>query len=152
MNLPDLFTKSFHFQIGGTTFEPAYWHAGAIVFLIFLLIITMAQVRRHFMDYSLKGGFFGVLLGFVLALVIEGFFLIGGHTILTNVLGWKNPPKPLSNALDAGKSKLVDVLGSQVSSPEPKSKEILTEEKLLESYKALPQSNQRHVRSTICSP
>ncbi|MBI1864070.1 hypothetical protein HYS03_02575 [Candidatus Woesebacteria bacterium] len=149
MNPVDLITKTFQFKIGNTTFQPAYWHAISIVFLLFLLIITMAQVRRHFMDYSLRGGVVGVLLGFALALVIEGFMILGGHTILTNVLGWKNAPKPISNALDAGKSKLVDVLGTQTS-PQPKEK--LSQDQIIESYQSLNPDIQRTIRSTICSP
>lgn len=101
------------------------------------------------MDYSLRGGVVGVLLGFALALVIEGFMILGGHTILTNVLGWKNAPKPISNALDAGKSKLVDVLGTQTS-PQPKEK--LSQDQIIESYQSLNPDIQRTIRSTICSP
>jgi len=42
--------------------------------------------------------------GFLLALILEGFLLIGGKTILTSVLGLENPPAPISIALDAGKN------------------------------------------------
>ncbi len=149
MNPAEAITKTFQFKIGNTTFQPAYWHAAAIVFLLFLLIITMAQVRRHLMDYSLRGSFFGIFLGFLLALVVEGFFILSGRTILTNVLGWKNAPKPISNALDAGKSKLVDVLGNQAS---PQQKEKLSQDQIIESYQSLNPDIQRIVRSTICSP
>ena len=37
--------------------------------------------------------------------------MIGGRTLLTEVIGWENAPKPLSTALDAGREKLVNVLG-----------------------------------------
>ena len=53
----------------------------------------------------------------MLALIIEGFLIIKGGTILTGVLGWKNAPAPISVALDAGRAKLTQVLGANVGSP-----------------------------------
>ena len=53
-----------------------------------------------------------VVIGFVLALIMEGFLLISGRTALTALLGWKNAPEPIQNALDAGHTKLVDVLSA----------------------------------------
>lgn len=80
--------------------------AGAIVVLLFLLVLSLAQVRRHFVRWGAKGGLIGLFFGFLLALILEGFLLIGGKTALTEILGWKNPPKPVSVALDKGREAL----------------------------------------------
>lgn len=84
--------------------------AVAVIVLVFLLILTLAQVRRHFVNWSLRGGVFGIFFGFLLALILEGFLLIGGRTVITELLGWRNAPKPISIALDAGRGKLIQVL------------------------------------------
>lgn len=93
------------------TVAPTYIQAGAIVLLIFLLILSLAQFRQHFIKWSFKGGLVGLFFGILLTLIIEGFFLVNGHTALTTVLGWKSAPKPISTALDIGKGKLTNVLG-----------------------------------------
>lgn len=43
----------------------------------------------------------------LLPLIWEGFLLIGGKLAITEVVGWKNPPKPISIVLDNGRAKLI---------------------------------------------
>lgn len=111
------FGKRFQFNVGEFTVEPQIWQVAAIVFLLFLLVVTLASMRRHFLEWSVKGAGFGVILGFILALVLEGFLLVGGKTLLIEVLGWKNPPKPVENALELGREKFIQVLGVSDTDP-----------------------------------
>lgn len=87
-----------------------YLQVGAIIVLLFLLILTLASVRKHFVRWSFKGGLMGLFFGFLLALIFEGFLLIGGRTAVTEILGWKNAPKPLVNVLDAGRAKIKSLI------------------------------------------
>lgn len=103
--------KTFDFNVGGMTISPNYLEAGAIIMLLFLLVLALARMRHLFIKWSFKGVGMGVLVGFFLALVVEGFFVVGGSTMLTTLLGWKNAPKPLQNALDASRSEMIKVLG-----------------------------------------
>lgn len=119
MNLPpslqtvfDRLTVTRDFVLpGGLIYSPNLLQAIIMIFLVFLLVVLFASFRRHYMHWSIKGILPGVTFGFALALIIEGFLLIGGRTVLTETLGWKSAPKPLSNALSAGRSKLITVLG-----------------------------------------
>ncbi len=104
-------------NVGGVSFEPQLWQAVAIVVLLFLLVLTIAQMRRHYLNWSFKGATFGIALGFFLAIIIEGFFLLAGNTFLTGVLGWKNAPRALQTVLDSGNEKLRQTLDA--SSPCP---------------------------------
>lgn len=109
MNFPQgLIEKALNpglnFKLGNLNFASSYLQAGAIIFLIFILILTLAQVRRHFIDWSVKGAIFGMFFGFILAVILEGFLIIGGKTFLTKVFGWQNPPKPLVNLIDNSRS------------------------------------------------
>jgi hypothetical protein len=117
-NVAKMFAGHFNFSIGKVSFPVPYIQAIVVVVLIFFLVLLIAQFRRHYVNWSFKGALFGIIFGFLLALILEGFLLIGGKTILTSVLGWKNPPAPISIALDAGKNKLMQVLGAstQISS------------------------------------
>lgn len=96
--------------INNFSVAPTYIQAGAIIVLIFLLVISLAQFRHHFVKWSMKGGLIGLFFGILLTLLLEGFLLVSGHTALTGLLGWKNAPKPISTALDVGKEKLTNTL------------------------------------------
>jgi hypothetical protein len=140
-------------NIGSFSFSPSYFQAGAILFLVFLLFVMMAQVRRHLLDWSLKGAVFGVFLGFLLVLIFEGFLLIGGKTALTEVLGWKNAPAPLLGAIDTGRSELVNVLDLEMQTiPGSLAKEALSVESVIESLQSLPPAEVKKAKSIICTP
>lgn len=96
--------------INNFSIAPTYIQAGAIVILLFLLVMSMAQFRHHFVKGSLKGVAVGLFFGVLLTLIVEGFLLVNGQTAITSLLGWKNAPKPIGTALDIGKEKLTDTL------------------------------------------
>ena len=150
MNLPGLLGRTFDIPIGKTVISPSYFYAAAIVFLLFLLVLTLAQVRRHFLNWSLKGGIFGIALGFFLALILEGFLIIGGKTVVTEILGWKNAPKPILTVLEAGRNKLVNVLGV-TDEIEVSKAEDLAQTKVIKEYQTLTPDEQDLVRYQICT-
>ena len=144
--------KTFTLNLGKFSIPIPYWQAGAIIFLIFLLILTMANFRKHYVDWSLKGGIIGIFFGFLLALILEGFLLIGGKTALTEVLGWKNPPAPLAQVLDAGRSKLIQVLGVQTQIPVSFAKENVTIQSAIETLQNLAPNDLKQVKNILCAP
>lgn len=95
---------------GNFSVAPNYVKAGAIILLLFLLIISLAQFRHHFVKWSLKGGLIGLFFGFLFTLIIEGFLLINGSTAVTAILGWNNAPKPIKTILDIGKANLLKTI------------------------------------------
>ncbi len=144
--------KTFDLNLGKLTLPIAYWQAGAIIFLTFLLIVVMAQYRHHTVDWSLKGGLIGIFFGFLLALILEGFLLIGGRTALTGVLGWKNAPAPLAHVLEAGRSKLIQVLGVQTAVPSSYAQENSTVQGALETIQNLNPQDLKSVKGILCTP
>lgn len=144
--------REFQFNLGKYTIPVPYWEAIAIVFLIFLLIITLAQMRKHYVDWSLKGGVVGIFFGFLLALLLEGFLLIGGRTVITELLGWENAPKPISRVLDAGKLKLVQVLGAQTEIPTTFAKDEVSVAGTLDQIQSLNPEDLTKVKNILCSP
>ncbi len=105
-------TKTFEVKLpNGMSASPSYLHAVLIVFLLFLLVLMLGQLRHRMVNWEMKGIFPGVALGIGIAFAVEGLFLVGGRTILTELIGWKSAPKPIVNVLDAGRDKLTDVLG-----------------------------------------
>jgi hypothetical protein len=152
INPTQILTKSFNFTLGNTLFSSSYFLAGLIVFLLFILVLTLAQVRRHFIDWSFKGGIFGIFWGFLLALILEGFLLISGRTAVTEVLGWKNAPKPILTALDLGRAKLVNVLGMSTEIPATSAKTNTTSEEVVKIFQTLNPSEAKKARFSICQP
>ena len=130
---------------GGFVFAPSYLQAGLIVFLVFLLILTLGMLQHRYMHWTIKGVLPGFSLGFVFALLIEGILIASGSTILVSVLGWKNAPKPLSNVLDAGRTELVNVLGASKRSQS-------TIDQIVSEYQDLNEGDQESLRSLVCKP
>ena len=92
-----------------------------------------------YVHWSFKGFVPSILFGFILALILEGFLLIGGRTLFTELLGWENAPKPVAVALDAGRTRLVNVLGVQTSEiPDTLVSEGNTVESVSSGYQSLP--------------
>lgn len=143
-------TGNFNISLGKISLPIPYWQAMAVAVLVFFLIFMLAKYRRHTADWSLKGAVFGVFFGFLLALILEGFLIIGGRTALTSVLGWENPPPQLATVLDAGKAKLVQVLG--ITSPIPSSfaKDSPSVQGAIEILQRLNPDDSEKVRDIFC--
>lgn len=147
-----LFSKNFElFEVKGVVFAPNILQAVAIVFLLFLLVFTLARLRHLYVKWSFKTAYAFILIGFLLALILEGFFILGGRTVLTEILGWKNPPKPIESALDFGRERMVEVLGVRKEVPSSFANENSTSEDLLNLLDSLSQQDLEKVRLKVCS-
>jgi hypothetical protein len=149
-NILKMVVGKFDINIGKLSFPISYAQAALIVFLIFILVLLMAQFRRHFFDWSIKGAVFGIFFGFLLALILEGFLIIGGRTALTGILGWKNAPAPISLALDAGRNKLIQVLGIKDQVPSSFAKENATVTGAVELLQSLNPTDIKKVKTIFC--
>jgi hypothetical protein len=67
-------------------------------------------------------------------------------------LGWKNPPAPLANALDAGRSKLVQVLGIKSQIPSSFAKESSTVQGAVQLLQNLNPADTKKVKAIFCAP
>lgn len=144
--------KTFELNLGKFSIPVPYWEAISIVFLIFLLVLTLASVRKHYVDWSFKGGLAGIFFGFLLALILEGFLIISGRTAITGVLGWKNAPAPLSHVLDAGRSQLIRVLGINTQIPSSYAKENTTVQNALQTVQSLNPVDLKKIKNILCTP
>lgn len=136
--------EKMNILFGSFGVPPIYIQAGLIVILLFLLVLSIAQYRHHFVKGSLKGGVAGLFFGIIFTLIIEGFLLTNGSTILTTVFKWKNAPKPLSTVLDLGKDKLTKVLGEE--STNQSSKDVIT------IMQSLNPDEIKRIKAIICEP
>jgi len=154
LKVPEPFNRSVNFNLPrGMVVETSLLQAVAIVFLLFLLILTLGQLRRRFVDWHFQGFLGGIIFGFVIGLILEGFLLISGKTVVTSLLGWKNAPEPITKSLDIGREKLVDVLGAQEESgSECKSSEKVTIGGIMEEYNQLSASEADSLKSIVCTP
>lgn len=144
----------FNFNLGKFSFSPSYIQVGVILLLLFILVLTLAQLRRHFVDWSVKGAFFGLFFGFLLTLILEGFLIIGGKTAIIQVLGWKDAPKPLENILEAGRNKLIQVLGEkiEIQIPDTVAKLNPTFKDGITFFQSLNPSEAQKLKNFICKP
>ncbi len=133
---------------GGHIFQFSYFQALAMAGLIFLLILVMGQLRHRFAHWQMGGIMPGVAFGFAIALVLEGIFIIGGRTIITELLGWKDAPKPIVNVLDVGRTRLVNVLGVVDEVPASNVRSVL--DKMLLDWQNLTPEERTAFQSQIC--
>ena len=152
MDIAQILSSSFQINLGDYNFSTSYIQAGVIIVLLFLLVLSLASFRRHLLSWSFKGALFGLFFGFLLALIFEGFLIVGGKTALTEIAGWKNAPQPLQAALDAGRSKLVKVLGVTEEIPDSVAKENPEVEDVINIFQSLDPSESSKVRKLICEP
>ena len=152
MNPVQSLSQSFNFNVGKLSLSTSYIQAGVIVVLLFLLVLSMASFRRHLIGWSLRGALFGLFFGFLLALIFEGFLIIGGKTAITELVGWKNAPKPIANLLDSGRTKLVQVLGVTQEIPTSIAKENPTVEEAIGVFQSLDPQESAKARKMICEP
>lgn len=151
MNPLKFLTKTFNFSVGKFDLSPQYWTVAAIIFLLFLLVLTLARLRYMYIHWSVaKPSLAMIFWGFLLAIIIEGFFLISGRTLFTELLGWENAPKPISTALDAGRAKLVNVLGVTEQIPESQAQVPPTYSSVISDYEILSSKEAEEVRLEIC--
>jgi uncharacterized integral membrane protein len=130
-------------QFGNITFAPNVLQAGVIIVLIFLLILFMARMTRTYLSWYTGYWYVWVGLGFFLAVIVEGFFVVSGSTVFTSILGWKTAPKPIQFVVDTGRSKLINVLGAKDSIP--------TSESVISSFNALEENERINVKNTVCN-
>lgn len=121
-----------------------YVQAGVILILLFVLVLSLAKVRSHFVKGSLNGGVVGLVFGIIFTLIVEGFLLLNGQTALMTVFGWKNAPKPFSTALEIGKDKFKTVLG--VSTTNPTTKDAIS------VIQSLDPNEITKIKAIICTP
>jgi hypothetical protein len=141
------------YNVKGIEVEPTYWMAGVIVLLIFMLLFTIARIRYLYVHWNLgKSSISMIFWGFLLALIFEGFLLLGGRTFFTVILGWDSAPKPIGTALDLGRSSLVDVLGVNKEIPTTNASEVPTYQSVVSSYSSLSDKDKETVREYICEP
>jgi hypothetical protein len=152
MDLARTLGKGFQFNLGDLEISTSYIQAGLIVFLLFLLVLSLAQFRRHLLTWSIKGALFGIFFGFLLALIFEGFLVIGGKTAVTELIGWKSAPKPLLNVLEAGRTRLVKVLGVTDEIPSSSAKEDPGVEDALKVFQSLDPQESQILKKSICEP
>jgi len=152
MNAAQIISQRLNLDVGKISFSPSYIQAGAIVVLLFLLILSFAQLRKYFINWSLKGALFGIFFGFIFALFLEGFLIIGGKTALTELVGWKNAPKPIVNILDAGRNKLVEVLGVADEIPSSVAKENIKALDIISLFQSLNPQEASKAKKIICQP
>lgn len=142
MNVFSDLTKNIN--IGSLGPGSPYFKAAIIIFLLFILLLVLAKMSRGYVSWYMSGWYIWLGLGFIFAVIIEGFLLVGGSTIITQVLGWRNAPKPIASFLDAGHSTLVKVLGVQDETPQSES--------VISDYQSLPAGEAEKVRLQICEP
>lgn len=139
-------------SVSNISISQGYLKAGLIIVLVFLAVLLFGYIRKVFVKSSIDGVFLGIFFGFLLTLLLEGFLLIAGRTAITEVLGWKNAPKPIARALDLGREKLVNVLGATDEIPSSYASSDPTTDEVLVSLQSLDPDEIKKIKAIMCIP
>lgn len=123
---------------------------GLVILMIFLLIYSIGHLRHTYVGWSFKGMIPGIGMGFILTLILEAILILGGRTAFTELLGWKNPPKPIARVLDSGKAKIVTVLGSQSEVPLSEAANKSTATKIMSQISSLEDTERNELKRLFC--
>lgn len=150
----DLLNKTIKtFKVGNLYIDATYWEAIVLVILLFLLVFTLARMRYLYVHWSMGKHSFAMLFwGVILTIIIEGFFMLSGRTIFTEILGLKNVPKPFSTFLDIGRNRLVNVLGEESDAPSTYTEIKLNSDQMYSLYTKMDASETQKLQSIICQP
>lgn len=156
------FFENIYFKLGetiaeiplpqGLVFAPNWFHAGAIVLLLFLMVVLFGRMRHLYVGWSIKGLMPGIMFGFALALILEALFILAGRTVFTELLGWENPPKPIAVALDFGKEKVEKTLGASSSVPTLKASDVNTAESVMSVVVSMEEIEKQKLQRLFCKP
>lgn len=150
----DLLNKTFKtFKVGNLNIDATYWEAITIIILIFLLIFTLARLRFLYVHWSMGKNAFAMLFwGVVLTIILEGFMMLSGRTLFTEILGMRNVPKPFSTLLAIGRQKFTDVLGQESTVPYSSADYSLNSDQMYTLYSKMDQSESQRFREILCQP
>jgi len=147
-----IINKSFGtYNVRGWSIEPTYWQAGAITLCLFMLLFTLARLRHMYVHWSVsKPSISFIFWGFLLALIVEGILFISGRTIFTELLGWKDAPKPISTVLDKSRSELITVLGVSETVPESYAEVVPTYQSVVIDFTELSDEEKETFKKFLC--
>jgi hypothetical protein len=141
------------FKIGNLYVDATYWQAGIIILLLFLLVFTFARMRYLYVHWSMGKHAFSMLFwGIILTIIIEGFFMLTGRTIFTEILGMKKVPKPFSTVLNIGRERLVNVLGEESAVPDTSASSVLNSDQMYSLYTKMDVTESQKLQNIICKP
>ncbi|HLE48813.1 MAG TPA: hypothetical protein VI819_02160 [Patescibacteria group bacterium] len=141
------------FKVGSFNIDATYWLVGVLILLLFMIVFTFARIRFLYVNWSMGKQTIAFLFwGFILAVGVEGLFMLYGRTIFTEVLGIESAPKPISTILDIGRSRFVKVLGTQNSGTSLDSKNPVSADQVYSVYTKLSQKEAEKFTDLICKP
>lgn len=126
--------------------------AAAVALLVFLFFVAVALLRHQSMKDSIKTTSSGILIGFLFAIVVEGFLVLSGRTFITEMLAWENPPKPIAGVINKGRERLTNVLGTSVEIDSTNADSGPTIQSVIEDYLSLPPDQADQIKASICRP
>ena len=150
----DLLNKTIKtFKIGNLNINATYWEAAVILVLLFLLVFTFARMRYMYVHWSMGKHAFAMLFwGIVLTIIVEGFLMLTGRTIFTEILGLKHIPKPFGTFLNIGRDRLVNVLGEESEIPSSYAESKLNSDQMYSLYIKMDAAETQKLQSIICQP
>lgn len=121
----------------------------AIIIGIFLILLVLALARHHMLSWSMKGAKFGIFLGIVLTLALEGFLLVAGKTTFAEIVKSNNVPPAVRTFLSENMSDLAGQIGGEPGTLGA-STELRETSVIINDFKNLGAVDKERVQEAVC--
>ena len=139
------------FSLIGAYVSPGAQKAFFIGLGIFLFLLLFAFTRHHMLSWSIRGAWFGIVLGIVVALAVEAFLLVGGRTLVVEAIKNERTPKSVRVFLQENLTELAQSLAGEPKTLSAAEEATGAADVVLE-FQRLPPLERQKARQLICTP
>lgn len=136
----------------GVSIPPGILQVALIGTGVFLFTLLLGLARHHMLAWSIKGAWFGFLLGMVLLLILEGFLLVGGKTAISELVKNKRTPENVRVFLEKNMTELAQSLSNNPKALGASTKSGNPSASFVSQFENLPRGEQDAVKEEICQP
>lgn len=122
-----------------------------IIIGVFLFTLVLGLARHHMLVWSIKGAGFGIVMGAILMLILEGILLVGGKTAVGEIVKNNSTPDNVRVFLQKNMSELASQIGAEPGTLGAASEKI-DPEVVISEFKNLESLEQKAVQEAICKP
>lgn len=139
-------------QFGLSTSLPRGSEQAVVIIIgVFLITLVLGLARHHMLAWSIKGAGFGIVMGAVLMLVLEGILLVGGKTAVGEIVKNTSTPENVRVFLQKNMSELASQIGTEPGTLGAASEQT-GPEVIISEFKNLESLEREKVQEAICKP
>ncbi len=143
----------YFFQAAEKFSGTAYFSQAVIVGGVLLILVLFILVRRHIFNISMRGAFFGFLLGVILMILLDLIIVLGmaDKAKIGKLLEKETRQEAISEVFISGVANLGHILGVSATTV-PKTTKAQGVEEVIAGFLSLPEADAQKFKGLLCPP